>query len=208
MAQHISNSSQTFSENAKKSHPFTSLPDVQLQLTSIVERASLLTSLLRMYPQSADPAGLRREILTLVYVQNKHLVNWLAFEERQTQKPPNPHTPGPGRSTGNPSTKPVERDLNSSTIAEAEVRRRQDNKLRQLLSADAGLWQDGSGLSVADVHAKTEVTSLSEDVGGRDAEGAVATTASSTGDVSSPQEQVESEPPTPSQPKVPTAKEI
>lgn len=208
MTPHISTSQQPSSENAKKSRPISSLPDDQLQLTSIIERASLLTSLLRMYPQSADPEGSRREIVMLASVQNQHLTKWLHFEGRQTRKPPNPQTPQPGRSTGNPSAKPLERDLSSSTMAEAETRRRQDDKMRQLLSADAEHWQDGSGLSVADVHSKTGVTSLSEDDGGTDTEGTAATIASSTGDASSPRGQVESESPSPSQPKLPTAKEI
>jgi hypothetical protein len=94
-------------------------------------------------------------------------------------------------------------------MAEAEeLRRRQDDKMRQLMSADAEHWQGGSGLSVSDVHAKTGVTSLSEDGGGTDAEGTAVTIASSTGDVSSPRGQMESESPSPSQPKLPTAKEI
>lgn len=209
MTPHISTSQQPSSENAKKSRPISTLPDVQLQLTSIIERASLLTSLLRMYPQSADPEGLRREIVMLASVQNQHLANWLHFEDRQTRKPPDPHTPRPGRSTGNPSAKPVERDLSSSTMAEAEARRRQDDKMRQLLSADAEHWQDGSGLSVADVHPKMGVTSLSEDDGGTDTEGTAARIAPSTREASScPRGPMESESPTPSQPKLPTAKEI
>jgi hypothetical protein len=161
-----------------------------------------------MYPQSADPEGSRQEILMLASVQNQHLANWLHFEDRQTRKTPNPHTPQPGRIIVNASVKPVERDLSSGTMTEAELRRRQDDKMRQLMSADAEHWQDGSGLSVADVHAKTGVASLSEDGDGTDAEGTAATIASSTGDVSSPRGQVESESPSPSQPKLPTAKDI
>jgi hypothetical protein len=208
MRPHISTSQQRSSENAKNSRPIPTLPDVQLQLTSIIERASLLTSLLRMYPQSADPEGLRQEIRMLASVQNQHLANWLNFEDRQTRNPSSPHTLQPGRSTVNLSAKPIERDLSSGTMAEAELRRRQDDKMRQLMSADAEHWQGGSALSVADVHAKTGVTSLSEDGGGTDAKGTVTTIASSTGDVSSAKGQVESEYPSPSQPKLPTAKEI
>jgi hypothetical protein len=209
MTPHISTSQQTSSENAKKSRPISTLSDVQLQLTSIIERGSLVTSLLRMYPQSADPEGLRQEILVLASVQNQQLGNWLIFEERQTRNSPNPHTTQTSRSTVIPSAKPLERDLSSGTKVEAEeLRRRQDDKMRQLMSADAEHWQDGSGLSVADVHAKTGVTSLSEDGAGTDAEGTVATIASSTGDASSPRGQVESESPSPRQPKLPTAKEI
>lgn len=208
VAPHMSTSQQTPSENANKIRPTPILPHVQLQLASIIERASLITSLLRMYPQSADPKGSRREIAMLAQVQNHHLVNWLKSEDRQRRKLPVPHTSHPGRRIDSSSAKPAERDRSSGTMAEGESRRRQDDKMRQLLSADAEHWQDGLGLSVADVHARTRVAPLSEDGDGIDEEGTAATMASSTGDVSGARSQVVSDPTTPGQSKLPSAKDI
>ncbi|OSS48952.1 hypothetical protein B5807_06867 [Epicoccum nigrum] len=209
VAPHMSAFQQTSSENAKKIRPIFFLPDVQLQLASIIERASLLTSLLRMYPQSTDPDGSRKEIAMLTSVQSQHLANWLNFEDRQMRKPLNPHTPQPGRRTGSLLAKSLERKSGSSTMVEVDLRRRQDDKMRQLFSADAEHWQDGSGLSVADVYAETGVASdpPSEGDDGTDAEGTAATIASPTRDVSSAREQEQSKTCSPSQTRLPTAEE-
>ncbi|KAG9200911.1 hypothetical protein G6514_006473 [Epicoccum nigrum] len=104
-----------------------------------------------MYSQSTDPDGSRKEIAMLTSVQSQHLANWLNFEDRQMQKPLNPYKPQPGRRTGSLLAKSLERKSGSSTMVEADLRRRrQDDKMRQLFSADAEHWQDGSRLSVAD----------------------------------------------------------
>ncbi|KAF2624920.1 hypothetical protein BU25DRAFT_128690 [Macroventuria anomochaeta] len=136
-----------------KSSPITILPDPHFQLTPLIEHASLLTSLLRAYPHSADQKGLREDIAMLVSVQNQHLADWLNSEVGQSRKAvPNLHTPCVSRSTTTSLIKPLTHHLTDSELTEAEKKRKQDEEVRGLLSADAKLWQDGSGLGVADVY--------------------------------------------------------
>lgn len=135
--------------------PLTILPDPHFQLTPLIEQASLLTSLLRIYPRSTDQKGLRDDIALLASVQNQHLAGWLDFEVGQARKMAGPHTPRVGRSMA--WREPVPRPPANVDVAEAEKMQR-DDEVRGLLSADAEVWRDGSGVSVADVSSDSAST--------------------------------------------------
>lgn len=134
-----------------KGSSYDVLPNPSFQLTTLIEHASLLTSFLRVYPQSADQRGLREDIAMLASVQNQQLADWLNFEVQQSQDEKTMHTPRLTISSDEPTNLPAR--LTDQGQAEAEKRKTQDEEIRALLSADAKLWQDGSGLGVADVYA-------------------------------------------------------
>lgn len=145
----------------EKSQPITTTSGADSQLASLTELASLLTSLLRKYPQSADAKQSRDEIALLASMQNRHLAEWLEFEARQTRISPSPYTPRLAGRAGSTSPKPHARNLRPSavTVTEVEMEKKRkekkkgkrDDEVRGLLSADAVHWQDGSGLGVSDV---------------------------------------------------------
>lgn len=170
------------SGNAKlRSGPVTILPDPHFQLTPLIEQASLLTSLLRVYPRSTDQKGLREDIAMLASMQNQHLADWLNFEVGQSRKLASQHTPRVSRSQAISSTKPAIPYLTAGELAAAEQKRRQDNEIRGLLSANAKVWQDGSGLSVADVFSDDQASTPAEgqnDVVEPQDEGAIVSTLS------------------------------
>ncbi|KAF1364588.1 hypothetical protein EJ07DRAFT_172615 [Lizonia empirigonia] len=155
----------SFRKNSRRESPssavgskcsaFTILPDPYFELTAVIEQASLLTSLLRVYPRSADKPGLKDDIAMLASVQNQHLADWLNFENGQSKKQANPHAASMSRvTTGSPAQRLFPRLIDQERAKEAEMKK-QDDEVRGLLSADAELWQDGSGLGVADVYAET-----------------------------------------------------
>jgi hypothetical protein len=150
-----------------KNGPVNILPDPHFQLMPLIEQASLLTSLLRVYPRSIDQKGLREDIAMLASVQNQHLADWLNFEVGQSRKIRSPHTPRVSRSLVASPSKPVPRPPSVAEVAEAERRSKQDDKVRGLLSADARVWQDGSGLSVADVYSDGKASTPERECGGR-----------------------------------------
>ncbi|KAF9695597.1 hypothetical protein EKO04_006542 [Ascochyta lentis] len=134
------------------------LPDPYFQLPPLIEHASLLTSLLRVYPQSADQKGLREDIAMLASVQNQHLADWMNFEVGQNRKQLDLHTPCVSRSITSSPVKPLAPRFVTQERVEREKRRKRDDEIRNLFSADAKLWQDGSGLGVADVYAVTRAS--------------------------------------------------
>ena len=146
------------SSTKSKKSSITILPDPHIQLTPLIEHASLLTSLLRTYPQSKDQNGLRGDIAMLASVQNQHLADWLNFEVGQSRKLASPHKPCVSRSTTASPTEPIASVFTEQQRAEAEKKKEQDDKIRGLLSANGELWQDGSGLGVADVYAETRAS--------------------------------------------------
>jgi hypothetical protein len=146
----------------------TILPDPHFQLTPLIEHATLLTSLLRTYPQSKDQKGLRENIAMLASVQNQHLADWLSFEIGQSRKLAGPHKPRVSRSTAASPTEHIAPVLTEQQRAEADRKKEQDDKIRGLLSASGGLWQDGSGLGVADVYAETRVSTPAASQGNGD----------------------------------------
>jgi hypothetical protein len=97
-------------------------------LTTLTEQSSLLTSLLQLYPKSADKKGLRDDIAKLVANQKDRVEQWIEAES------------------------PVKSASIASLINKAETWK--DDEVRSLLSAAAGMWQDGSGEGVADVFAE------------------------------------------------------
>lgn len=148
----------TFSGSTRsKQSRVTVLSDSHLRLTPPIEHTWLLASLLQAYPQSADQNGLREDISMLVFVNNKHMADWLDFEAEQSQRLEISHNPRWSRSTTFP-TQPFTPCFTSKELAEMEIKKRQDDEIRSLLSANADLWQDGSGLSVADVYAGTRAS--------------------------------------------------
>lgn len=142
--------------------PVTILPDPHFQLTPLIEQASLLTSLLRVYPRSTDQKGLREDIAMLASIQKQHLADWLNFEVGQSRKIASPHTPRVSRGAAISPTKPVNPTMTASELAEMEKKRKQDNEIRGLLSANAKVWQDGSGLSVVDVFSDDKAATPAE----------------------------------------------
>ncbi|KZM20351.1 uncharacterized protein EKO05_0006885 [Ascochyta rabiei] len=138
-----------------KDEPSAGLLNPYIQLTPLVEHASLLSSLLRAYPQSRDQMGLREDIAMLASIQNQHLADWMKFESGRSRKQANPHTPCASKSTTISPVKSLVSRLTEPERARAEERRRQDDEIRGFLSANANLWQDGSGLTVADVYTET-----------------------------------------------------
>lgn len=159
----LSRSTLMASGSAKlRSGPVTIPPDPRFQLTPLIEQASLLTSLLRVYPRSTDQKGLREDIAMLASIQNQHLADWLNFEVSQSRKLASPHTPRVSRGQAISPTKPAISYLTAGELAAAEQKRRQDNEIRGLLSANAKVWQDGSGLSVADVFSDARASTPTE----------------------------------------------
>lgn len=163
--EHDHSTTRSFGKNGQRESPsstvgskcsaFAILPDPYFELTAVTEQASLLTSLLRVYPRSADKHGLRDDIAMLASVQNQHLADWLNFENGQSDKQANLHAASVSRvTTGSLAKRLFQRLVDQEWAKEAEMKK-QDDEVRSLLSADAELWQDGSGLGVADVYAET-----------------------------------------------------
>ncbi|KAJ4376615.1 hypothetical protein N0V86_006729 [Didymella sp. IMI 355093] len=144
------------------SGPVTILPDPHFKLTPLIEQACLLTSLLRVYPQSTDQKGLREDIAMLASIQNQHLADWLNFEVGQSRKMASSHTPRVSRNATILLDKPVSCSVTAEEAVEAERKRKQDEEVRGLLSAGATVWQDGSGLSVADVYSDGKASAAAE----------------------------------------------
>lgn len=157
------------------SGPVTILPDPHFELTPLIEHASLLTSLLRVCPRSKDQKGLREDIAMLASVQNQHLADWLNFEVGQSRKIASPHTPRVSRGLGAAPGRPISRSPTVAEVIEAQRKQRQDAEVRGLLSAGAKVWQDGSGLSVADVYSddKASTPEKEDNDGSRPQEGAM-----------------------------------
>ncbi|KAF1927236.1 uncharacterized protein M421DRAFT_185476 [Didymella exigua CBS 183.55] len=140
-----------------QSRPVTILPDPHFQLSPLIQQASLLTSLLRVYPRSADQKGMREDIAMLASIQNQHLADWLNFEVGQSRKMASPHTPRVRSAAAVLPGRRAPRAVAADELVEAEKKRKRDDEVRRLLSAGAEVWQDGSGLSVADVFADDAV---------------------------------------------------
>jgi hypothetical protein len=110
----------------KKIHVYKDRPEDLL--TTLTAQSSLLTSLLQLYSKSTDKKGLRDDIAGLVASQKDRIGQWIEAES------------------------PAESTSTTNRINEAEVRK--DDEVRDLLSATARMWQDGSGEGVADVFAE------------------------------------------------------
>lgn len=107
-------------------------------LTPLIAQSQVLTSLLQKYPESWDKRGVREDVAMLVSVQNERLGMWMKDE-------------GKGRKRGESQSKSSGRSREKS-LQGKESKVDGDGEVRDLLSAGAGLWQDGSGEGVADVY--------------------------------------------------------
>lgn len=111
-------------------------------LTHLTHQSTLLTQLFKCYPHSTDPADLRQDIRMLFLAQNQRLEAWLSKETEHESN------------HGNMS---LVAGRGLKTTEEMQVQKLRDEEVRGFLSAGAGMWQDGSGLGVADVYAEVEV---------------------------------------------------
>lgn len=128
--------------------------DTGFNIELLTEHTSLLTSLLSAYPASIDKKGLREDIAMLVSVQNQRLVEWTKLESDASRKRQKSNT-----ASSTSSSKPVEnhrvlKQQPANAVARrmraAEQQKGKDNEVRWYLSANANMWQDGSGRGVAD----------------------------------------------------------
>ncbi|KAF2028923.1 hypothetical protein EK21DRAFT_68710 [Setomelanomma holmii] len=119
-------------------------------LTPLITQTTLITSLLQVYPRSIYQKSLREDIAMLVSVQNQCMTDWLKSESASSKK---------RRRSNTDSAIDV-------GVEELDMQQRErDEEMRGFLSAGAGMWQDGSGVGVADVFAG-EVEGVGEgDVG-------------------------------------------
>lgn len=126
------------------------LLDPHYQLAPIIDQTLLLASLLHVYHHSTDQAGLREDIAMLASTQSQYLAGWLEFEaERSGNTAVLRGRHRLGRMAMTSPVYPVAFCRNVE--AENEKRIARDEQIRGLLSARAELWQDGSGMGVADV---------------------------------------------------------
>jgi hypothetical protein len=123
--------------------------DSSFNINHIIEHTSLITSLLRIYPHSADQKGLQEEISMMVSMQNQHITKWIKSESQSSCK------------QRNSSSDSAVSLANIEEVATTTVRhqKKQDDALRQVFSASAEMWQDGTGHGVADVFATTRNSS-------------------------------------------------
>ena len=110
----------------------------------LIEHASILTSLLQIYPNSSNQRGLREDISMLVSLQNQHIAQWIKAESQHSPKRRKSNT-DTAALVANRTTQPT----GLGTRAENE----EDKALRRVFSANADMWQDGTGHGVADVFA-------------------------------------------------------
>jgi hypothetical protein len=125
-------------------------PDPDFILGRLIEHTSLVTSLLQVYPQSTDRKGLRDAISMMIQIQNQHMTEWMNVESQNSRKRMKKNTDSHFRlaSYQQPAITPAMRLQNEK-----------DHKLRQVLSADADMWQDGTGHGVADAFAAETASS-------------------------------------------------
>jgi len=129
-------------------------------IAPLAAQTSLLTSLLQIYPKSADQKGLRADIALLVSVQNERVAEWMGLEVREARKRRRSGTDS-GISVSGEGIEMVRAreaiaDLVESKRVEREKEKAKDDQVRGLFSATAGMWQDGSGEGVVDVFAGEE----------------------------------------------------
>ncbi|KAF1914605.1 hypothetical protein BDU57DRAFT_298815 [Ampelomyces quisqualis] len=107
-------------------------------LSPLVSQTALLTTLLQVYPKSADQKGLREDIGMLVSVHQRGVTAWIKGEARKDH--------------GDSAVARARRAVDG-LLAEQSEERKRDEEVRSLLSAQAGIWADGSGEGVVDVFA-------------------------------------------------------
>jgi nitrogen fixation protein FixH len=86
----------------------------------------------------------------MVQVQNQHVSDWMNTESKNSRK----RRKDDGGSTISPDNRPQ-----PIMVPPTRIQNEGDNMLRQVFSANADMWQDGGGHSVADVFAVVPVSS-------------------------------------------------
>jgi hypothetical protein len=128
------------SSSAVKKKKLQVYQDPNKHISPLITQTSLLTSLLQIYHKSTDQKGLREDIAMLVLVQNQRVKEWMRVESETVRE----------RRRSDAGMSRARRAVNGLL---AEEKKKKDNAMRDLLSAGAGMWQDGSGEGVADVFA-------------------------------------------------------
>jgi hypothetical protein len=123
-------------------------PDPIFDPNHLIEHTSLITSLLRIYPQSKDQKGLREDISSMMNVQNQRMTEWMKAESQASRKRKKPNDDS------------ASREVQAAAASAAKAQNEQDSALRNVLSANADMWQDGTGDGVADVFATEPASSL------------------------------------------------
>ncbi|KAG9187277.1 hypothetical protein G6011_05148 [Alternaria panax] len=125
-------------------------PDPDFVVGHLIEHTSLITSLLQLYPHSTDQRGLKNDISMLVQVQNQHVTDWIKVESQNSRKRRKDNSGSAARLDNRPQ--PI---MTHGT----RIQKDNDNTLRQVFSANADMWQDGTGHGVADVFAVSPASS-------------------------------------------------
>ncbi|CAO2652530.1 Nn.00g008130.m01.CDS01 [Neocucurbitaria sp. VM-36] len=158
----------------EKTHK-TKLPvfhDPNFDISQLTEHTSLLTSLLQAYPNSPDQKGLREDIAMLVSVQNQRVRTWMKSESQIARmRRKSNHTDSANSVVshvdGNVESANLSAAMSAQQRLENEKKKQQDNEMRQIFSATANMWQDGSGQGVADVFADTRGSSVAASFDGK-----------------------------------------
>lgn len=119
-------------------------PDPNLLVRHLIEHTSLITSLLQLYSHSTDPKGLKNDISMMFQVQNQYVTDWMKAESLDSHK---------RRKIDGDSTVSLDDCLRPIMTSATRAQNEKDDMLRQVLSANADMWQDGTGHGVADVFA-------------------------------------------------------
>ncbi|KAI4608902.1 hypothetical protein J4E83_008941 [Alternaria metachromatica] len=119
-------------------------PDPNLLVGHLIEHTSLITSLLQVYPHSTDKKGLQNEISMMVQIQNQYMGAWMETESQSSRKRT--------RHNGDGAVSLANHQQPIITPA-MKIQNEKDHTVRQALSADADMWQDGTGHGVADAFA-------------------------------------------------------
>ncbi|KAI4663127.1 uncharacterized protein J4E88_010832 [Alternaria novae-zelandiae] len=119
-------------------------PDANLLISHLIEHTSLITSLLQVYPHSTDKRGLQNDISMMVQIQNQYMSAWMESESLSSRK--RMKSGGDGGVSLASHPRPI-------ITPAVDVQNEKDHTVRQALSADADMWQDGTGHSVADAFA-------------------------------------------------------
>lgn len=158
---------QSTNNSNTRANPSETLPSHISGMIPLIEHALLLASLLKTYPYSADQAGMREDIAMLASVQNQCLADWLNSKVPESRKQAHSNALYANSNKD---------DISTARIAllhttKMNVQGMRDEKVRGLLSSDSEIWQDGSGMSVADVYTETRAFTPSatdiEDVSGK-----------------------------------------
>ncbi|KAI4643813.1 hypothetical protein J4E93_006826 [Alternaria ventricosa] len=125
-------------------------PDPNLLVSHLIEHTSLITSLLQVYPHCTDKKGLQNDISMMVQIQNQYMSAWMKTESQSSRKRTKNNGDGAVSLATHPqpSITPAMKDQNEK-----------DHSVRQALSADADMWQDGTGHGVADAFAAVPASS-------------------------------------------------